>query len=321
MIFTQRPVPPPQAAINALLKPMKDSGKTELEDARAYYGTQPPPTKAFDFSRYKEYEVCLELDRLFKRKCAYCESKYDAVAARDVEHYRPKGAVAKAAGHPGYWWLAATWENLLPSCPACNQRRKHIEYRKGMTLEQIELEEQKKPTKTFGKGNSFPVRNDAWVKKEDPAALAAEDPFLINPCVRRPEDHLEWVFDYDTQRTPWEAVPILPLVRPRQIPPGDDDPYALASIAIYGLNRVGVFRSRMEHIQIMQKTCKTFANTFLALAKIPDPNSAAAQALLPVYETAHADMVQFMQPSMLYAGMARAFVELVRKELGKLGGP
>ena len=104
-----------------------------------------------------------------------------------------------------------------------------------MTLEQIELAEQSKPKTTFGKGNSFPVRGNAWVTREDPVALAAEDPFLINPCLRNPDAHLEWVFDYDRRQKPWEAVPVLPLVRPRVDANGMEDPYAAASIAIYGL--------------------------------------------------------------------------------------
>lgn len=318
MIFTPRPLPVPADVAAALLKPL-ETGKTELETARAYY--QQNPDKAYDFARYKEFEVCRELDKLFKRKCAYCETKYEAVAARDVEHFRPKGAVAKAPQHPGYWWLAAEWTNLLPSCPACNQRRRHVEYQAGMTLEEIELAEQTRPKRTFGKGNTFPVRGDNWVTTEA-GNLSDEDPLLINPCVREPQKHLEWVFGYDRQFAPWDASPVLPIVRARQLPGGGEDPYGTTSIAVYGLNRVGVFRARMEHINLLQKSCQTFAKSFIALASIPDADiSPAAQTLRSVFADSHKAMSEFMLPDRVYAGMSRAFILEVRARLAALAPP
>jgi hypothetical protein len=318
VIFTQRPQPTPAEVTAALLKPL-DSGMTELEAARDYYRLNTSPdTKTYPFARYKEHEVCLELDKLFKRKCAYCETKYEAAAARDVEHFRPKGSVAKAPRHPGYWWLAAEWTNLLPSCPACNRRRGHIEYQPGMTLEEIELAEQARPKRTFGKGDTFPVRGDNWVTSEADDLLA-EDPLLINPCVRDPQKHLEWVFGYDRQFAPWDASQVLPLVRPRQLPAGGEDPYGATSIAVYGLNRVGVFRSRMEHVNLVQKSCQTFAKSFIALASIPDADtSPAVLALRANFADSHKAMSEFMLPDKVYAGMSRAFIVEVRTRLAAL---
>ena len=78
--------------------------------------------------------------KLSHQKCAYCESNITATQPGDVEHYRPKGRIRDALGrivkttrfavgsdHPGYWWLAYCWENLLPSCIDCNRRRGHPE--------------------------------------------------------------------------------------------------------------------------------------------------------------------------------------------------
>lgn len=74
---------------------------------------------------------------VFHNKCAYCESKLTAYPG-DTEHFRPKGRVSvrRADGklevvkvvdedgdeipHPGYFWLAYHWQNLLPSCEFCN---------------------------------------------------------------------------------------------------------------------------------------------------------------------------------------------------------
>lgn len=78
---------------------------------------------------------------IFNGKCAYCETsavRFDFHA----EHYRPKGAVTfrhrskkkqqratclddkgVAIAHPGYFWLAYAWGNLVPSCVHCNTGR------------------------------------------------------------------------------------------------------------------------------------------------------------------------------------------------------
>ena len=82
------------------------------------------------------------LENVFPDKCAYCERAISGYYG-DAEHFRPKGAV-KAIGanrsavipeckfvhpvdgsevamiHPGYFWLAYDWRNLLPSCVYCN---------------------------------------------------------------------------------------------------------------------------------------------------------------------------------------------------------
>ena len=59
------------------------------------------------------------------RKCCYCERKRDQKIDSDVEHFRPKSEVKENSGHPGYWWLAYEWNNLLISCKTCNVGKKH----------------------------------------------------------------------------------------------------------------------------------------------------------------------------------------------------
>jgi hypothetical protein len=78
------------------------------------------------------------LTHVLHDKCAYCETR-DVRSAYHAEHFRPKGMVryrptnakklhkamtASHAGlqieHPGYFWLAYDWKNLLPSCGYCN---------------------------------------------------------------------------------------------------------------------------------------------------------------------------------------------------------
>jgi hypothetical protein len=70
---------------------------------------------------------------VFAGKCAYCEGKVTPQSFGDAEHWRPKGAVGRlrtngridpvernGTPHPGYWWLAYEWTNLLPACQRCN---------------------------------------------------------------------------------------------------------------------------------------------------------------------------------------------------------
>jgi hypothetical protein len=72
------------------------------------------------------------LINVFHNKCAYCETPVSR-SVFHAEHYRPKGRVTANEGkvkitdeegkeleHPGYFWLAFHWKNLLPSCTLCN---------------------------------------------------------------------------------------------------------------------------------------------------------------------------------------------------------
>jgi hypothetical protein len=316
MIFVPRPVIDPVDVVDALAKPFPKDLKSELERARAYYAQKPAPTKAYDFKRYKEWAVCKALDDLFHEKCAYCESSYRAVDARDVEHFRPKGGIPEAPGHRGYWWLAAIWSNLLPSCPPCNQLRHHTIFDPGMTLEEFEKARQKEPESKSGKASSFPVANGKWVMEED-GDLTAEDPLLINPAVRDPSKHLEWTFDWDRSKKVWEAKPVFPVVRPRSVA-GTDDPYGKASIAIYGLNRSGLLRERMDLIGLIQGVCPPIVDLMSDLAEMM-PRGVDISKQIARLTNYKANLRAFTAPERPYAGMASAFVNLLDEEFARAG--
>src|SRR5712672_2186387 len=95
----------------------------------------------FNNDIWKEVKDWL-LENVFYEKCAYCERKISGYYG-DAEHYRPKGAVKYKnssgefeepsceflspvtgnilkVGHPGYFWLAYDWRNLVPACVYCN---------------------------------------------------------------------------------------------------------------------------------------------------------------------------------------------------------
>lgn len=135
---------------------------------------------------YKHAQVKMALEKLFHDKCAYCECRPSAGNPWDVEHYRPKGRVAERPDHPGYYWLAYDWNNLLPSCSDCNRSRKdQPRFDEPVTL----------PAQ--GKLDQFPIENE-----EEDRAMAPDDdwtkerPYLLNPCCDedKPEEHLTYDF-------------------------------------------------------------------------------------------------------------------------------
>ncbi len=80
------------------------------------------------------------LSEEFHGKCAYCDRRLTTQLEGDVEHIRPKNRVCDEHGtqirsarypdrdHPGYWWLAYDWENLVISCKECNTRFKRDKF-------------------------------------------------------------------------------------------------------------------------------------------------------------------------------------------------
>lgn len=136
---------------------------------------------------------------LFKGKCAYCEVLLTNNQPGDVEHFRPKGRVVDDAlkpvrvhyetlgeiDHPGYFWLAYDWDNLLPSCIDCNRYRKH-DLPEGVV--------------GAGKADRFPV---VGKRASLPGEELDEQALLVNPSKVDPADH--FVFGADgliVARTP-----------------------------------------------------------------------------------------------------------------------
>ncbi len=138
-------------------------------------------------SVYAHDTVHAALEELFYDKCAYCETKVAASSDWDVEHFRPKGRVAEAPGHPGYYWLAYKWENLYLSCTHCNQRRKDRPRWSDMT---------ENPAK--GKADQFPIEGTRAMSPEDD--LFKEQALLLDPCSDNPGHHLD--FDANGQIKP-----------------------------------------------------------------------------------------------------------------------
>ena len=120
----------------------------------------------------------------FFGKCAYCESRIIGNQPGDIDHYRPRREVTNedrspvtvdlngggTAPHPGYYWLAYEWSNLLYACSECNR-----------------INTKKHGGVTVGKGSRFPV---AGKHATAPGGELNERPLLINPLIDEPDGHL-----------------------------------------------------------------------------------------------------------------------------------
>jgi hypothetical protein len=149
-------------ACEALIQEVTKGGKSEIVEAL-----------------YKEQKKALL--GLFNGKCAYCEVRLTGNQPGDVEHYRPKKDVTDEdlkpvfdqdkRRHPGYYWLAYHWLNLLPSCIECNRPSTGPD------------------GKPRGKRNRFPVRG---FRAFSPRDEDKEEPLLLNPWQDHPEEHLRF---------------------------------------------------------------------------------------------------------------------------------
>jgi len=134
-----------------------------------------------DSNVYGHDELRRALLKLFHKKCAYCESKIAGIFDWEVEHYRPKGRVAESTNHPGYYWLAYTWENLYTGCTFCNQRRRD----RGTW-------EDPQGGPTAGKLDQFPLSNESKRAMDHNEDISKEEDYrlLIDPCEDEPETEL-----------------------------------------------------------------------------------------------------------------------------------
>lgn len=142
---------------------------------------------SYDFKEqiWRDLKLWLEKN-VFHGKCAYCETLLDG---GDAEHFRPKSRVmtkkdrercecvvvcfgnGRDLNHPGYFWLAYDWRNIVPACNACNSRAKKDQF----------------PTVVEG----------VLMVRMSPEELDSyEDPLLLNPLNpsegRNPVSHLKF---------------------------------------------------------------------------------------------------------------------------------
>lgn len=291
--------------------------------------------KAFGYSVYKDEAGKLALEALFHGKCAYCESDYGSQAPVDIEHYRPKGGVEDDPDHWGYWWLAADWDNLLPSCIDCNRRRYQV-LPSPDTTSLAALRAAGKPIWQTGKESAFPVRPETraygvWkVPPPDIAArldeeLAREQPYLLDPCRDDPTEHLEFLVD---------APLPFGLVLPRRLAPGADTGLPLpaagadlnpgtvpphvsvrgaVSIQVYGLNRLGLVQARTRVLRQLEALRIMIADADALARKLEKARAKAAREAVPVIDGLIDRMVgeirRMAEPDQPFSAMVRQWTD------------
>jgi hypothetical protein len=253
--------------------------------------TPDPFTFGFTSKIWKELKDWL-LKNVFYRKCAYCEREISGYYG-DAEHYRPKGAVKRktVAGdfeepvceildpanrsilkkpHPGYFWLAYDWRNLVPSCVYCNSGQGKNE-RFDIGKDYVVLVELKPAEVDALPALSRPRQSKRWPGYYylAPAGLdELESPYLLTPlnapAERNPRKHLRFGV-----RGTVAAV--------------DESPLGRASIEVFQLKDEDLRAAR-------QRAQETFGDKFYDAMRRFDPQNpseSGAKALLREYETGH----------------------------------
>lgn len=316
-----------RAAPAALSKRGRDK-RTEFERAKDRMSAALPAgteRTAFEFKSYKADEVKRRLEELFHGKCAYCESYYGAQAPVDVEHYRPKGAVEDAPDHPGYWWLAMAWDNLLPSCIDCNRRRRQ---KTPQTVNDVAVLHR---TMLTGKKDCFPISGTrAETVSSD---LMVEDALLLDPTRDDAADHLLfWI-----EEGPAAGLAMPKSTAPAVVLPAADEQAAVVaahagaaglsirgavSIQIYGLNRLRLVQERARVLQRLRffeyiivkisGVIQTLSQTHLtAHAEVNDAIRSLSQLQIRVIE----EMAALAAPEAPYCTIAAAFVDDFKQRL------
>ncbi len=148
-------------------------GNTATQQDHEAYDGHPDAYRSgvskFTFSDniYGSDEIREILATLQHDKCCYCESKPRATSPLQIDHFRPKGAVRQSKGseriHPGYYWLAYRWDNLVLACEECNRK----------------------------KSDFFPLEDPGQRTRNHRDPLDQESPLLLNPYVETdPGEHL-----------------------------------------------------------------------------------------------------------------------------------
>src|ERR1017187_1275078 len=227
------------------------------------------------------------LGHVFYDKCAYCECLISGYYG-DAEHFRPKGAVkykdisgefvkasceipdpagtnVLAMEHPGYFWLADDWRNLVPACVYCNSgegKNERFDTQSGHFL-MIELDEAEALAMP---AELRPRASKRWPRRyyHSPATLdKLEGPLLLNPLNpapgRNPRDHIRF----------GQRGTVAPL---------KGSALAERSIEVFGLRKPKLREGRQKAQAIFQSTY------FDALREFdPDSGQSKAQALLDEY--------------------------------------
>lgn len=259
-------------------------GQKELAKVIAHF-TGPDKDVPFDgYTAYRQQQVKDTLKEIFHYKCAYCEIS-TINQSGDIEHFRPKAEIEelKETGNskPGYYWLAATWDNLLLSCMHCNRKNRQ-------TLLGIENNE------SIGKKSQFPLADERFRVRSHTQDIAQEEEvrLLIQPCIDNPEDY----FTYDIDTGAIVAKETSEFVKNR----------ALSSIHVYALHRAQLTHQRNKRIieitRQIERVQREFHNIDNALSE------AQKLAFEETFAKEYDILLEFIDPKTDFVGLARMLI-------------
>ncbi len=324
------------------------AGANELSRARIFFGAPiqydaKGRKKVFSFAAYKADDVRHTLHLLFHGKCAYCEARYETVGPVDIEHFRPKGEVEGEAGHRGYWWLASTWDNLLPSCIDCNRRRfqQTPADLRSLTAMAGSMRANAFVSIKTGKEACFPiegVRVTTEASERDRSRLlAAERALLLNPCEDRTSDHLQyWI---NRREHIGLVLPVAANGMDAVLPALTDDAEAIitharrvglsvrgaVSIQVFGLNRLGLVQERtrllrrLEFLGALLVDASTLADdleeALLQAPAVADLMRAAVDRLRAMSDRITAEITALAEPSAPFSELVKQWISVFKDEL------
>jgi len=274
-----------EPAAPAVVVGSRSKGGIETTKAELFFAVKGNAAKPFPFSVYKEPAIGETLNSAFAKKCAYCESSFAALHPVDIEHYRPKGAVVVAGkrkpAKPGYYWLAARWGNLLPSCIDCNRAR---------TQEFVDASR-----RLSGKANKFPISLESR-RARAPGQESREGRLLLHPFVDDPAEHLEFVEGGIVRAALSNAR--------RRSRMGE------SSIDVYGLQRKGLVDSRRDRELILRAHMENAKQIVAMLNDRP-----ADQGLQQLLRRSLDELKRLQAAAEPYSEMARQLIEKFRQSL------
>lgn len=152
---------------------------------------------------YREFKKWLG-EHFFKEKCAYCEGPLGTQTSGAAEHWRPKGRVEERDGdgvwrrvkhdeqdtqHSGYWWMAFSWENLVPACTECNSKKGNKfpiagerVFDPGQARTAVELDRLERPLLLHPFRGDDPARHIGFDRKGFAFAKSAEGSQTLEVC-------------------------------------------------------------------------------------------------------------------------------------------
>jgi uncharacterized protein (TIGR02646 family) len=285
-----------------VLDPSNPQISEEISQAKDYYltlhklrktGSRSVGKKKEIFKLFRHETVKRALEDLFHKKCAYCEGRYVAFVSGDIEHWRPKAEVitdeASKKKRYGYYWLAADWDNLMPSCNDCNRERYHYD-------------SIKKKIVMLGKGNWFPLEKGCK-HATDEKGLTKEKPLLLNPYEDNPDDYLEFHGEG--------------IVKAKLDKSNKPKAKAIASVRFYALNRRELVYERLELIKLIQLEVQEIEDLAKAIKKLPDTESEALNILKDSLTRKYKKLLGFTDEKKPFSAMANQIIHTLLTEAQK----